>query len=147
MKRKSLFGLLIVIVSVSCLIYIFTNRSDFWVGNYTFYEFAPPNQNMRYLITIEDEDDLFAYVKIDGFQTIMRMKAKVLINDDEIMLEFYEHYFDEEGNTSIWEVYSKGDILLTLKVQDDILFTEWGKIQPLMTANEKPGQYFTKVIE
>lgn len=103
---------------------------------------------MNYLITIEDgDDDLFAYVKIDGFQTLLRMKAKVSIGDDEIILEFYEHYVDEEGNTSIWDVCSKGDILLSLKKQNDILITEWGKIQPLLLANEEAGQYFNKVKE
>ncbi len=117
------------------------------VGSYSFYEFAPPNQNMNYLITIEQEDDLYAYIKIDGFQTLLRMKAKVLSSNDEIILEFYEHYVDEVGNTSMWEVCSKGDILLTLKRKNDILITEWREIQPLLIANEEPGQYFTKVIE
>lgn len=147
MKRKYLFGVFTIVVCISCLLFFYNNRPVSWVGSYTFYEFAPPNQNMRYLITIEKEDDSFAYIEIDGFQTLMRIKAKVLTNDNEIMLEFCEHYFDEKGNTSMWEVYAKGDILLTLKEQDDMLLTEWGKIQPLLIANEKPGQYFTEVIE
>jgi len=120
---------------------------SFWIGEYCYEEYLPPNMGMTYLITIYEDDGLYARIKIDGFQTIKRLKAKVWSNGEEVMFEFYDYYTDEGGNSTIPEKYNVGDILLKLKKQDNVLITEWRKIQPMITENEEPGQYFTKSIE
>lgn len=100
---------------------------------------------MSYLITMCEKDGLYATIKIDGFHTLKRLKAKVWGNGDELLFEFYDYYVDENEKSTIYESYSEGDILLKLRKQDGVIITEWGKIQPMITENEVPGQYF--VIE
>ena len=59
-----------------------------WIGQYTFYEFAPPNQNMKYEINVYEDDGLYAYIAIDGFHTLKRLKTKVWSRENEIMFVF-----------------------------------------------------------
>ena len=56
----------------------------------------------------------------------------------------YEYYVDEDGNTSIYGRYEEGDTLLKMRMEGDVLITNWYLIRPLLTENQKPGQYFTK---
>ena len=120
------------------------NKSKSWIGNYSFYEFAPPNQNMDYLITIYEDNGLYAHIKIDGFSILERLTAKVWTHDDETRLTFYEYYVDEDGNSSILEKYEKGYTLLEMRMEDGVLITEWYLIGPLLIENQESGQYFTK---
>lgn len=79
------------------------SKSDSWIGNYKFNEFAPPNQMMNYLITIYEDNGLYAHISIDGFSTVQRLTAKVWCHADEIWFTFYDYFVDEDGNTSIPE--------------------------------------------
>ncbi|GLC81719.1 DUF5991 domain-containing protein [Lacrimispora brassicae] len=151
MRKKCLLCLLIFTIVTLFLFFVYDNRPDHnndmsysWVGTYSFYEYLPPNQNMDYSISLYDDDGLYAHIKIDGFHTLKRLKAKVWSNGEETMFVFCDYYTDEEGNSTIPETYNEGDILLKLKKQEDVLITEWGKLQPMLTENEEPGQYFIK---
>ena len=152
-RKRSLYVLIFAIV-ILLLFFIFSNRpvnennaSDSWIGSYTFYEYLPPNQNMEYSIHIYEDEGLYAQIKIDGFHTLKRLKAKVWSNGNETMFVFYDNYTDEEGNSTIPDTYNEGDILLKLKKQDGALLTEWKEIQPMLSENEGMGQYFVNSIE
>lgn len=109
-----------------------------WIGEYSFSEYAPPNQNMFYLVTIHGErNNVFAQFSIDGFQRSERLTAKVSGDASSVDFEFL-HYLP--GNT--WEPYEKGDILLSFKKSGSKLITSWGKLQPLLLENQEAGEYF-----
>lgn len=115
-----------------------------WVGEYYYEEFIPPNIGIGYLITVYEENGLYAYINGDGFQTRERLMAKVWTHENELLFEFYDYYIDKEGNDSMSLTYTKNDILLKFKKENDLLITEWGKLRPVMNENEQPGQYFIK---
>lgn len=123
------------------------DKSYFDVGNYTFYEYLPPNQNMAYTITIYEDDGLYAKISIDGFHTLKRLNAKVWNHGNEIMFVFHDNYTDEDGNTTIPDIYTEDDILFKLKKQDGVILTEWEKLQPMLSENQESGQYFIKAVE
>lgn len=109
-----------------------------WVGEYSFSEYAPPDQNMFYSITIYYKDNnYFAKISIDGFQTLERLLAKVSGDVNFIKLKFQEYLPD-----NVFESYKKGDILISFEKRDSKLITNWGKIQPLLLENYKAGEYF-----
>ena len=154
MKRKKMLYLLILLIMVFTLLYILLKCSDHndgkseqWIGNYSFYEFAEPNQNMIYSISIYEDNGLYARIKIDGFSTMDRLIAKVWSHGDEIEMTFYDYYIDENGGTTLLERFDEGNFLLKFTRKDGVLITEWGGIQPLLIKNEVPGQYFTKDVE
>lgn len=109
-----------------------------WVGEYSFSEYAPPDQNMFYSITIYYEDNnYFAKISIDGFQRIKRLLAKVSGDTNSIKLEFLKYLPDNR-----FESYKQGEVLLSLEKRGSKLITHWGEIQPLVLENEKAGEYF-----
>ena len=115
---------------------------DEWVGDYEFYEFAPPNINMQYSINIYKENgEYYAKINIDGFQTNRRIKAKVQSKKDSIDLVFDAYLLDSTG-----EDLNKGDVLLNFKKVNSKILTNWEKIQPMLLKNKVSGKvYFTKV--
>lgn len=117
---------------------------DEWLGDYSFYEFYPPNINMEYNINVsKEEDEYYANINIDGFQTNKRIKAKVLSNQDGINLVFDTYLSDSTG-----EDLNKGDVLLDLYKVDSEIYTNWGKIEPILPENQTPGKvYFEKVLK
>lgn len=131
---------------------LFINRYNFlkesWVGSYRYEEFAPPNIGMNYVISIyEDGSGLYAKIKIDGFQTLKRLKAKVWSHKDEILFEFIDHYTDEKGNTNEIGRYKKGSVLLKIKKQNNILITEWGELTPILDVNKEAGLHFERISD
>jgi hypothetical protein len=118
-----------------------TSGLDSWVGNYSYSECNEPDQNMFYEIEIyKDNSIYYARMYVDGFQTMMRMKAKVMGNERTIKLVFDSYLKD---NT--YDTYSKGDILLRLKRDGETLYTTWEKIQPI---NKKLGNiYITQLSQ
>ncbi len=112
-----------------------------WVGEYKFEEFLSPNLSMVYSISIYEEDGLFANIKVDGFQTLMRLKARVREEEDIIIFEFCGYYAEQENNSF---AYNEGDVLLELKNVDEVLITEWGKLHPMIDENNEAGEYFYK---
>lgn len=123
------------------------DRSNFEMGSYTFDEYLPPNQNMAYSIIFYEEDGLYAKIQIDGFHTLKRLNTKVWIHGNEMMFIFLDNYTDEDGNTTIPDIYSEGDILLKLKQENDVITTEWIELQPMMDENKEEGQYFVRITE
>lgn len=131
---------------------LFINRDNYlkksWVGSYRYEEFAPPNIGMGYLITVyEEEGGLYAKIKIDGFQTLERLKAKVWSHEDEILFEFIDYYIDENGNTSEYWRYDEGSVLLKIKKQNDTFITEWRDLTPILDVNKEPGLHFEKITD
>ena len=120
------------------------NQSESWIGSYSFEESAPPDRNRNYSITIYEDHGLYARIKIDGYKILERMTAKVWTHHDEIWLTFHEYYVDEEGKSSMLEKYGEGYTLVRMRMEGDILITNWYLMRPLLIENQKPGQYFTK---
>ncbi len=113
-----------------------------WIGNYTFSEYAPPDQNMFYTISIfKDFNDYNAKISIDGFQTIIRLQAKVIGDEKSIKLVFNEYLPDNR-----FETYNEGDILLSFKKRDSSeIYTTWGEIQPMLESNNKSSEVYFKI--
>lgn len=113
-----------------------------WIGDYSFCEFYPPNITMKYNINIFKEDDnYYANINIDGFQTTKRIKAKVLSIQEGINFVFETYLPDSTG-----EDLNKGDVLLGFKKADSEIYTNWGKIEPILPENKTSGKvYFVKV--
>lgn len=106
---------------------------DSWIGNYTFSEFAPSDQNMFYgLWVYEENGEYFADISIDGFQTLARVKARVIGDDKTVDFLFCAYLPDNQH-----EPYTEGDILLSFERKDSVLLTTWGKIQPMLEENAK----------
>lgn len=154
MKRRKYLGLLVCIIIIVFISFKIkrvngVNESliSLWIGEYYYEEFIPPNIGRCYLITIYEENGLYAYIKGDGFQTRDRIKAKIWTRQNEILFEFYDYYIDEDGNNSMSLIYTENDILLKFKMENDLLITEWGKLQPVISENEPPGFYFVRRSE
>lgn len=112
-----------------------------WIGDYTFSEHVPPDENMYYTISIHKEDNgYYADISIDGFQTMERLRAKVLGNETSIKLVFSKYLPD-----NLRDIYKEGETLLSLEKGDTNLLTTWGGIQPLILDNyESNKEYFQK---
>jgi len=107
------------------------NDLQSWAGAYKFTEYAPPDENMFYRVSIlEENGEYYGDIYIDGFQTLTRIRTKVLGDAESITLSFLE-YLPE--NT--FESFIEGDILLSFKKKDSKLYTFWGEIQPLIPEN------------
>lgn len=118
-----------------------TTKSDSlksWIGDYKFSESAPPDENMFYAISIyKDNENYYAKINIDGFQTIKRLLAKASGDKDSIKLTFDKYLPD-----NAMKPYKEGDTLLTLEKRNSEVHTTWGKIEPMIKENTKPGVYF-----
>jgi hypothetical protein len=114
---------------------------DLWLGTYSFSEYVPEDQNMFYGISISKEgENYYSQISIDGFQTMKRLKAQVLGDENSVDLVFEEYLPD-----NVFEPYDKGDVLLSFKRENGEIHTYWGKIQPIVESNAESGRvYFTK---
>lgn len=111
-----------------------------WVGDYTFSESAPPDQNMFYEISIyKENDNYYAKINIDGFQTTERLLAKVSGDENSIKLTFYKYLPD-----NLFEPYSEGETLLRFEKRNSQLYTYWNKIVPMLESNTKSGEIYFK---
>ena len=111
-----------------------------WVGTYSFAESAPPDEMMDYKINIYAENDGYnADISIDGFQTMIRIRALVQGDSNQIKMLF-EEYLPDNTIAS----YNPGDVLLSFTNQNGGIITTWGKIGPMLTVNQSPGNYFAK---
>lgn len=115
-----------------------------WIGDYKFSEFAPPDENMFYSISIyKANNEYYAKISIDGFQTIKRMQAKISGDQNSIELIFDKYLPDNR-----FEPYQAGDLLISFKLENSTLYTIWGKIQPMIKSNNKAGEmYFKNVLK
>ena len=115
-------------------------NADEWIGNYNFFEFIPPNVNMNYdLIVYKENEEFYAKVEIDGFQTWRRLQAKLQIDGNRASFVFDKYLYD-----NIFDDYEAGDVLLILERKEADILTFWGKITPIDKANKTDGEiYFT----
>jgi len=121
-----------------------------WIGDYYFTEFASPNQNMEYRISItqhERYDDLTVLVEINGFQTEMMLQGWVVGNNNyvEIVFEDYVRGY-RPRNAQASDLLHEGDILVTFTKWYEDITTTWGKLQPMLPENEHPGTRFEKSV-
>ena len=120
---------------------------DEWIGEYSFDEFAPPNQNMDYKITITKHPEwsfLSAQIEIDGFQTMERKNALVVGNAEHIELVFDSYGEDDMDLAFPGNRYLKGEIVATLYRKSGDIFTAWGRLEPMLPENMVRGVYFVK---
>ena len=117
---------------------------DEWLGEYSFYELYPPDINMLYDIKIfKEDDDYYANIIIDGFQTNKRIRARVLSLQEGITLVFDSYLSESTG-----EKFINGDELLGFNKVDSELHTNWGKIEPILLENKTSDEvYFTSSKE
>ena len=115
-----------------------------WIGKYKLYEIAPPpNTRMRrrHIINIYKEDGgYFAKIKLDGFMTFFRMKARVVGDKETITLIFLEDIL--EGGRNPYRRYKEGDVLLRFQKIGWNIYTYWGKITPMLLANLESGRVY-----
>jgi len=117
-----------------------SSKLESWVGDYGFYEYAPPNQNMVYRISIYNANSsYYAKIEIDGFQTLKRLQANVIGNDHSIKLVFDEYL---PGDQHYRLLYNKGDILLSFEKTSSNMYTYWWGITPMLKANGESGQVY-----
>jgi hypothetical protein len=147
MKKK--ISLIIIIAVVFVLAgfsayNIFINSSlESWIGDYTFSESATPNINMYYQISVyKNNNNYYAAINIDGFQTMARLLATVSGDNNSIKLIFNKYLPDNFLGS-----YNKGDILLSFQKNNSKLYTIWGEIQPILLSNNKSGGIYLKVMK
>ena len=103
-----------------------------------FSEYAPPDENMGYEVSIYNEDSNYnAQINIDGFQTITRLQAKVIGDENSIKLVFEKYLPD-----NIFEPFNKGDLLLRFDKKKSKLTTFWGGLQPMLERNNESGKVY-----
>ncbi|PUA37040.1 hypothetical protein C8Z91_22085 [Paenibacillus elgii] len=114
-----------------------------WVGEYEFSEYAPPDQNRFYRISIYKEDkSYYATIDIDGFQTMVRLQGQVE-GDGKAVKIIFDKYLPD----NLWEPYSPGDVLLRLEKTDSALNTFWEKIHPMLKDHDESGKtYFEAAV-
>ncbi len=118
-----------------------TASPESWEGDYSFTEYAPQDQNMFYSIYIYKENEsFFAEIYIDGFQTMMRLKARAAENGNRLDL-FFDSYLPD----NLMDIYEWGDYLLSFEKSGSKLITHWGGIEPMLSeSSEASGEYFVK---
>lgn len=123
------------------------SSANVWVGEYEYSEFYPPNITRNYLITIyESGNDLDAHIRIDGFQTLKRYRTEVWSRGNEIQFVFVGYYTDINGRaTEGLDNYKKGDLMLTLKKENNTYLIEWNEMTPMLDENKLTKQYFEKI--
>lgn len=115
-----------------------------WVGKYSFFENPSPNICREYELTINtDEIGYSAYVFLEGHLTYINAIADIVGNEEQIDIVMKEYVPDMDSG----EPYKIGEILFTLRYEEDELITEWGEITPFIKEHEVPGFYFEKELE
>lgn len=119
---------------------------DSWIGVYEFEETALSDiggsiQYMEYSVKIyKDNDNYFAGVTIDGFQTMYRIKAEIKGDESSIDVVLLEYLPDSMTCIDI------GSVLFSFEREDSKLLTCWGEIKPILIQNEESRKvYFHKV--
>lgn len=120
---------------------------DNWIGKYKFFESASvPNGPiiiMDYEIEIyKTSKGYYAEILIDGQTTMVRVRAKVTGNENFIHLKFLEYLPDHK----IGLCSEIDDILISFERKNEMIYTYWGKIEPMLVENEKSGKVFLKKL-
>lgn len=108
---------------------------------FVFSEFVPPNQNMDYrLIKLSDLD---YELHIDGFQTLIRIKAYLKMAGHDSLNLVFDSYTDDNIGGSL----KKGDILFTFTAGDtdnSLIVLNWNKLKPIDPQNDKTTVFIKK---
>jgi hypothetical protein len=113
-----------------------------WVGDYTFFELVPQDENRWYSLSIrQEQDEYIAIISIDGFQTMTRLQARVEGDEVEARL-----LFDSYRPDNLFEPYQSGDQLLRFKKQGSQMLTYWGKFKPMIPSYDSGKVWFERVV-
>jgi hypothetical protein len=118
-----------------------------WIGDYDFYEYAPPDHNMVYSISIGEHPEwplLTAHIEIDGFQTEVKQQARVVGNANYIEIVYSSYLSGLRYADFAGVPFREGEIMLTLTRDGDDIYTAWGALKPMLPANGAPAIYFEK---
>jgi hypothetical protein len=126
------------------------NAQKEWLGGYVYDEDGGKTAGgtaifiSHQIDVVESDDGLVVTIQSNGYQTSRDLVGTAKVVGAKLLV-----YFDSYGENNIFEPYEKGDLLFTLerkttKGKSEIL-TYWGKFQPVVPKNEKPGKvYFVK---
>ena len=121
---------------------------DEWIGDYSFYEYAPPDQNMDYSLSIKKHPEyssLYAQLEINGFQTETRLQAYIMGNANYIEIIYSSYLTGLMDSPSHRDEFRECEIILALYKKDGEIYTKWGGLPPLRLDNGEPGVYFERV--
>jgi len=94
----------------------------------------------EYTLSIDTEDDTKGTLYIDGYQTITRLNVTIKkLNDSANVI------LDSYGNGNQFEIYKKGDVLITVSPDFDrnMMSIDWYKMQPNLEESKK-GAFFVR---
>jgi hypothetical protein len=101
-----------------------------WDGTYTFDE-ASGQVTGAYVLTVKGRS---ADLDVDGFQTLVRLRADVEAHGDEAEFRFSDYRPDNVGTA-----YKPGQLLFTLTRRGKELKTRWHMLQPLLRPSRQEG--------
>lgn len=78
-----------------------------------------------------ENDEYHADISIDGFQTIVRIEGEVEGTKDQVDISFLKYL-----PNNLYESYSESDKLISLKIEDKVIYTKWEKLQPYINQVE-----------
>lgn len=111
-----------------------------WTGQYTFGEFAPPNETWIYgLALLNGSSSPSATLNINGFQTQIALTASV----QETSRGTLEIFFSSDNGSQPPAPYSAGDLLFSLTKISKGFAIQWGKLKP-MVPGDINGAVFSK---
>lgn len=141
MRRSAL------LLSLMFLLAAFSQAQSLWIGTYTFDEDGGKNAGgtaifiTHELNVLEADDGLIATLQSNGYQTSKDLNCKAKADGSKLMI-----YFESYGEDNVFELYSKGDLLLTLEKRmtkgKTELLTFWGKFLPIVPEKPKTGKVF-----
>lgn len=120
-----------------------------WVGEYTFNEYASPDQNMEYKISIKAHPVWSiptVELEINGFQTEIKIAGWIFGNANYIEIVNSVYFTELMDSPSPSPLFRDFQIILTLHRKGDEIITTWAKLQPLLKENTAPGIYFEKRV-
>lgn len=111
------------------------------IGNYSYDEYAPPDEGWVYDLEMYQEgNQLKAKLNIDGFQTLTRILADVVKNNDNLNI-----IFNSYGPDNMYSSFKTGDRIFSLeKTSDSSYKILWDKMQPQVPADLSSNNEFKK---
>ena len=114
-----------------------------YTGFYVFAEtgIQDPSVSVVYTLDIFKENDAyFAYINIDGFQTLTRIKAKILQKDSMLSV-----VFDSYLPNNMYSIYKNGDVLFNLDTTNtDKMKISWNIMKPSFDYTDLNNSFFEK---
>jgi len=106
-----------------------------WVGGYSYFVDTSPGKKMVYGINLyKDNDSYYARIYVEGTEDLQRLQTRVSGDVNYISLIFEKYLPDNKI-----EPYKEGDILLRFEKKNKVLYSYWGKLQPVPYGENKLG--------